>query len=56
MNTPIQGSAADIIKFAMLRVDAVLQDQLPEAQILLQVHDELVLRFQRDRWRLRALL
>ena len=43
MNTPIQGSAADIIKFAMLRVDSALQAQLPEAEILLQVHDELVL-------------
>ena len=34
MNTPIQGSAADIIKFAMLRVDSALQAQLPEAEIV----------------------
>ena len=43
MNTPIQGSAADIIKMAMLAVDEKLDSQGLEARLLLQVHDELVL-------------
>jgi DNA polymerase-1 len=41
-NTPIQGSAADLMKLAMLRVDAVLGEEHPEAKLLLQVHDELL--------------
>ncbi|MEE8410196.1 MAG: DNA polymerase [Myxococcota bacterium] len=43
MNTPIQGSAADLIKMAMLRIDAELRRRRIEARLLLQVHDELVL-------------
>ncbi|MCR5331332.1 MAG: DNA polymerase I [Lachnospiraceae bacterium] len=42
MNTPIQGTAADIIKTAMLRVDARLRSECPSAKLLLQVHDELL--------------
>jgi DNA polymerase-1 len=42
LNTPIQGSAADLIKLAMIRVDQVLRKQCPEAKLLLQVHDELI--------------
>ena len=42
LNTPIQGSAADLIKLAMIRVDQVLRKQYPEAKLLLQVHDELI--------------
>lgn len=42
MNTPIQGSAADIIKLAMLRVDRRLKESGLQARMLLQVHDELV--------------
>ncbi len=42
LNTPIQGTAADLIKLAMLRVDAALKAQFPEARLLLQVHDELI--------------
>jgi DNA polymerase-1 len=42
VNTPIQGSAADIMKLAMLAVDRSLRDELPKARILLQVHDELI--------------
>ncbi|MBI4820871.1 MAG: DNA polymerase I [Deltaproteobacteria bacterium] len=42
-NTPIQGSAADLIKMAMIRVAARLEDEHPEAKFLLQVHDELLL-------------
>ena len=40
---PIQGSAADIIKLAMLRVDAALRETGLGSRQLLQVHDELVL-------------
>src|SRR4051794_40854807 len=43
LNAPIQGSAADIIKVAMLRVDAALRDAGLASRMLLQVHDELVL-------------
>lgn len=42
MNTPIQGSAADIIKMAMLKVDQALAEQNFKTRMLLQVHDELV--------------
>jgi len=43
VNTPIQGTAADLVKRAMLRVDLALRAQGAEARMLLQVHDELVL-------------
>lgn len=43
VNTPIQGTAADIIKLAMIRVDALLQQQRMKAALLLSVHDEIVL-------------
>ena len=42
MNTPIQGTAADIIKLAMIRVDRALKQQKLAARLLLQVHDELI--------------
>ncbi len=42
MNTPIQGSAADIIKKAMIDMDARLKKENMQAKILLQVHDELI--------------
>ena len=42
LNTPIQGTAADLIKLAMLRVDHILSQKFPEARLLLQVHDELI--------------
>ncbi len=42
MNTPIQGTAADIIKIAMVRVYKRLKAELPEAKLILQVHDELI--------------
>ncbi len=42
MNTPIQGTAADIIKLAMVKVYARLKKELPEARLILQVHDELI--------------
>ncbi len=42
MNTPIQGTAADIIKIAMIKVYRRLKKELPEARLILQVHDELI--------------
>jgi DNA polymerase-1 len=41
-NSPIQGSAADLIKIAMIRIDDVLREKQMESKMLLQVHDELV--------------
>ena len=43
VNTAVQGSAADIIKLAMIRVENRLSKELPGAGLVLQVHDELVL-------------
>ena len=43
MNTPIQGSAADIIKLAMIKTHHALNEHSLKSRILLQVHDELVL-------------
>ena len=42
MNAPIQGTAADIIKIAMVRVYRRLKEEVPAAQLILQVHDELI--------------
>jgi DNA polymerase-1 len=42
LNAPIQGSAADIIKVAMLRIDTALREAKLASRVLLQVHDELV--------------
>ena len=42
LNTPIQGTAADLIKLAMIKVDAALRENFPEAKLVLQVHDELI--------------
>ena len=43
LNTPIQGTAADLIKLAMIRVDSALRSQFSDARLLLQVHDELII-------------
>ncbi len=43
MNTPIQGTAADIIKLAMVRVDEALRRERLQSRLILQVHDELLL-------------
>ncbi|MFI1579249.1 DNA polymerase I [Embleya sp. NPDC020630] len=43
LNAPIQGSAADIVKVAMLAVDRAMREEKLASRILLQVHDELVL-------------
>lgn len=42
MNAPIQGTAADIIKIAMVKVYDALKEKCPEAKLILQVHDELI--------------
>jgi len=48
LNTPIQGTAADLIKLAMIRVENALNANFPEAQLLLQVHDELIVECPED--------
>ena len=48
LNTPIQGSAADLIKLAMIHVDHALSEKYPEAKLILQVHDELIVECPKD--------
>ena len=48
MNTPIQGSAADIIKVAMIQMDRRLKAENLKTKMLLQVHDELIFEVPED--------
>ena len=48
MNSPIQGTAADIIKIAMIRVDEELKKLGADAELIMQVHDELLIECHRD--------
>jgi len=49
INAPMQGSAADLIKLAMIEVDNWLQKEAPDTLMILQVHDELVLEVPEDK-------
>jgi DNA polymerase-1 len=42
VNSPLQGTAADVIKVAMVRLDQLLEEREPACRMLLQVHDELL--------------
>lgn len=49
VNTPVQGSAADLIKIAMIRIQKRINDEALPLRMMLQVHDELVFECPRDR-------
>ena len=48
MNTPVQGTAADIIKLAMVKVHQALKEEKMQARLILQVHDELMIEAPRE--------
>ncbi|MGA7872398.1 MAG: DNA polymerase I [Candidatus Binatus sp.] len=56
INTPIQGTAADLIKLAMIRLDRALRARPLGAQMILQVHDELLLEAPKEEWQEAAAL
>lgn len=51
INTPVQGSAADLIKVAMINIRQAMRDGGFKSQMILQVHDELVLMSERMNWK-----
>lgn len=48
MNAPIQGSAADLIKIAMIRIDRAMKEKHVKSKMILQVHDELIFNVETD--------
>ena len=48
MNSPIQGTAADVIKIAMIRVSDALKEAGIDARLIMQVHDELIVEARED--------
>ncbi len=48
INMPVQGTEADLIKMAMIKIDQVLPSAFPDVRMLLQVHDELVFELPKD--------
>ncbi len=48
INAPLQGSAADIIKKAMIDIDLFIKDEMPELKMIMQVHDELIFEVSKD--------
>jgi len=49
VNTVFQGSAADLIKLSMIEIDNIIEDEFIDAQMLLQIHDELIFEVKEDR-------
>lgn len=48
MNAPVQGTAADIIKIAMVRVNRRLKEEHLQSKLVLQIHDELIIETKKE--------